>query len=264
VRMITDATGAVVARYDYLPFGELWPIMPPPTPDVRQFAGKERDSETGLDYFGARYYRAVSGRFVTVDPVLNIKAALADPQRWNRYAYAANNPQKFIDPDGRDPLLVTGGLGAAVFAVWKAYVNVQQGRPWYANVGVEASKGFVLGATLGLAAPALAGVEAITAGPIATTVTTAATKSSGDLGRIIGWGAGQSAADVMRTVRTTRELTAGRVLELAQQGVTRDWVEKQLGLYQKALEAGGSKLENNQLLPRIELMKTLLEKWPLQ
>src|SRR5262245_49388541 len=54
VRMITDTNGQVIARYDYLPFGEPW--TPPPNADVRQFAGKERDVETGLDYFGARHY----------------------------------------------------------------------------------------------------------------------------------------------------------------------------------------------------------------
>ena len=80
VRMTTDATGAVVARYDYAPFGEEWPQQPPtPNPDVRQYAGKERDAETGLDYL-ACYYRSSSGRFTTVDPALNIEAALTDPQ----------------------------------------------------------------------------------------------------------------------------------------------------------------------------------------
>lgn len=154
VRMVTDAVGQVV-RYDYLPFGELWGN--PPTPaDPREFAGKERDGETGFDYFGARYYASQTGRFTSVDPVLNMEAALTDPQRWNRYTYTLNNSLKFTDPDGRNPLLVSGGIGAAVYGAWKAYVNVQQGRPWYENVGFEASKGFLVGATLGLAAPALA------------------------------------------------------------------------------------------------------------
>ncbi|MEO8682345.1 MAG: RHS repeat-associated core domain-containing protein [Vicinamibacterales bacterium] len=101
VRMITDATGAVVGRYDYLPFGEPWPTTPPSPADVRQFAGKERDAETGLDYFGARYYRSSSGRFTTVDPSLDIQKALLDPQLWNRYSYVTNNPLQFRDPDGR-------------------------------------------------------------------------------------------------------------------------------------------------------------------
>lgn len=74
VRMTTDATGAVVARYDYAPFGEEWPQQPPtPNPDVRQYVGKERDAETGLDYFGARYYTSGHGRFTTVDPVLSAR-----------------------------------------------------------------------------------------------------------------------------------------------------------------------------------------------
>ena len=103
VRMVTDASGAVVARYDYTPFGTVWPTVPPnPSPDVRQFAGKERDNETDLDYFGARYYADQTGRFTTVDPVLDAQKALLDPQRWNRYAYARNNPFVFIDPDGAD------------------------------------------------------------------------------------------------------------------------------------------------------------------
>jgi hypothetical protein len=45
---------------------------------------EERDAESGFDYFGARYYASRLGRFTTVDPALNIEAALADPQRWNR------------------------------------------------------------------------------------------------------------------------------------------------------------------------------------
>jgi RHS repeat-associated protein len=65
----------------------LWEADPPAAVEVRQFAGKERDAETGLDDFGARYLRPESARFTTVDPVMNVEAALLDPQRWNRYSY---------------------------------------------------------------------------------------------------------------------------------------------------------------------------------
>jgi RHS repeat-associated protein len=99
VRMTTDGAGGSVTRYDYLPFGEPWPSA---GPDVRQFAGKERDSESGLNYFGARYYANQTARFTTVDPVLDRAAASADPQQWNRYAYVRNNPLRFVDPDGRE------------------------------------------------------------------------------------------------------------------------------------------------------------------
>ena len=165
VRMITSETGGLIGRYDYLPFGELVPIAPPAPSDPRQFAGKERDAETGLDYFGARYHRAQSGRFISVDPVLNLEAALIDPQRWNRYSYALNNPLRIVDPDGREPvtvttLAVTGGIGAVLYGSWNAFQNVRQGRSWYENIGVEASKGFLIGATLGLAAPAIASTTA--------------------------------------------------------------------------------------------------------
>lgn len=66
---------------------------------MQLFTAKERDSETGLDYFGARYYGSNMGRFTSPDPLLN-SGHPADPQSWNRYAYTRNNPLKFIDPTG--------------------------------------------------------------------------------------------------------------------------------------------------------------------
>ena len=113
VRVVTDHVGMVVRRHEIMPFGEEWTETPAPNPEVRLFTGKERDYETGLDYFGARYYRADIGRFTTVDPERNIAAALADPQRWNRYAYARNNPLRYIDPDGRRDLGCSFGVGVA-------------------------------------------------------------------------------------------------------------------------------------------------------
>ncbi len=96
VRAVTNQQGEVIRRHDFLPFGEeLQPTVPPP--DKPLFTGKERDAETGLDYFGARYQRAGVGRFTTVDPV---GGRLADPQTLNRYAYARNNPLRFVDPTG--------------------------------------------------------------------------------------------------------------------------------------------------------------------
>ncbi len=64
-----------------------------------EFTGKERDGETGLDYFGARYYAGVQGRFTGADPVMS-SARASDPQSWNRYAYARNNPLLYVDPTG--------------------------------------------------------------------------------------------------------------------------------------------------------------------
>lgn len=62
---------------------------------------KERDVETGLDYFGARYFASVQGRFTTVDP-FGGSGRPRSPQTWNRYAYVLNNPVKLVDPDGME------------------------------------------------------------------------------------------------------------------------------------------------------------------
>lgn len=65
-----------------------------------KFTGKERDAETGLDYFGARYYASNMGRFMSPDsPGF---AHLSNPQAWNLYSYTYNNPISSIDPDGHD------------------------------------------------------------------------------------------------------------------------------------------------------------------
>jgi len=70
-----------------------------------RYTGKERDTESGNDYFGARYYASSMGRFLSPDPTLR-SGHPADPQTWNRYVYGGNNPLKFIDPDGKEKQLV--------------------------------------------------------------------------------------------------------------------------------------------------------------
>jgi RHS repeat-associated protein len=111
-RMVFDQTGSLanMSRHDYLPFGEeLFAGTGARTPqqgygasdNVRQkFTLKERDNETGLDYFLARYYSSTQGRFTGVDPLM-ASAQASLPQSWNRYSYSFNNPLAFIDPDGR-------------------------------------------------------------------------------------------------------------------------------------------------------------------
>jgi RHS repeat-associated protein len=68
-------------------------------PSLQKFTGKERDAETGLDYFGARYLSSAQGRFITPDPAMK-SAFVLNPQTWNRYTYVMNNPLRFIDPHG--------------------------------------------------------------------------------------------------------------------------------------------------------------------
>lgn len=96
---MTDSTGKVVWKADYKPFGEEQSVTATTTNDKR-FIGKEKDEETGLSYFGARYQDAKAGRFISPDPVRAVdprtsktnEKLLADPQQLNTYAYALNNP----------------------------------------------------------------------------------------------------------------------------------------------------------------------------
>ena len=111
-RVVTGAGGAILSRHDYLPFGEEIGTAYGGRSSVsgytasladgpsQKFTGKERDAESGLDYFGARYFSGAGGRFTGVDPE-NAGADPADPQSWNGYAYARNNPLLYVDPDGR-------------------------------------------------------------------------------------------------------------------------------------------------------------------
>jgi RHS repeat-associated protein len=101
VRAITDATGAVVERHDFRPFGEDTQTLPAEGADPLRFIGEPRD-QTKLDLFGARYYSMFRGRFNTADPA-HADASLVSPQGWNAYAYARNNPFRFADPSGLTP-----------------------------------------------------------------------------------------------------------------------------------------------------------------
>jgi RHS repeat-associated protein len=95
VRVVFDATGNVLGRMDYEPFGrELFKGVFPIT---EHFGGQSVDGESGQGFFHARQYASRTGRFSRVDPIY---AGLFDPQRWNRYAYAGNNPIRFLDPFG--------------------------------------------------------------------------------------------------------------------------------------------------------------------
>jgi RHS repeat-associated protein len=71
-------------------------------PQNYKFTGKERDAESGLDYFGARYYGSNTGRFTSADPHGATLFHILDPQRLNMYSYVRNSPLRAVDPDGKD------------------------------------------------------------------------------------------------------------------------------------------------------------------
>jgi len=92
----TDESGQLISSAQYYPFGS--EVRPGATMDPHKFTGKELDDEIGLYYFGARYYDAHMGRFISVDPVAGRNN---DPLSWNRYAYGRDNPLRFLDPSGK-------------------------------------------------------------------------------------------------------------------------------------------------------------------
>jgi len=92
---LTDANGEVYQHLEYLPFGETL-VEEHYNSDRNPYLynGKELDEETGLYYYGARYYDAQLGRWHVVDPKFESYKSLSP------YNYVANNPLKFIDPEG--------------------------------------------------------------------------------------------------------------------------------------------------------------------
>ncbi|HEX8153563.1 MAG TPA: RHS repeat-associated core domain-containing protein, partial [Thermoanaerobaculia bacterium] len=77
-----------------------------------------------LDYMHARYYSPTLGRFLSVDPTLDVQTALRVPQTWNRYAYGRNNPTRFTDPDGKVAIADGVVIGAVVgVVILTAYVQ---------------------------------------------------------------------------------------------------------------------------------------------
>ncbi len=137
--MITDAYGAVYQHLEYFPYGESWieegGSYGGNTPGYK-FTGKELDPETGLYYFGARYYDPVLSKWVSADsylgkylPVGNTDrrklpglGGIFNPINLSIYTYTHNNPIKFFDPDGNDVYLIiwathNGRIGHAGIAV---------------------------------------------------------------------------------------------------------------------------------------------------
>jgi RHS repeat-associated protein len=105
-RAEVSAAGCL-STYSSLPFGDdLTPTGNCPDASEQHFTGKERDAESGLDYFDARYYASSMGRFMSPDwsakedPVPYAK--LGNPQTLNLYSYVLNNPLSLIDDDGHE------------------------------------------------------------------------------------------------------------------------------------------------------------------
>ncbi|MEU8758796.1 polymorphic toxin-type HINT domain-containing protein [Streptomyces sp. NPDC048659] len=91
-----DASSSAVTRRKYTPFGEVRGTVPSVWPGKKGFVGGEIDESTGLVHLGAREYDPATGRFLSVDPVVDYN----EPKQMNPYAYGNNSPVTYADPSG--------------------------------------------------------------------------------------------------------------------------------------------------------------------
>ncbi len=137
--LATDALGNLLWKENHRPYGERL-SSPAGGGNAIGYAGRPFDPGTGLSYMGARYYDPGLGRFMGVD------AAPADPgsvHGFNRYAYANNNPYRYVDPDGHSPVDV-------VFLVWDLG---KLGMAVYSGTGIGAAAADVALSAVGVLSP---------------------------------------------------------------------------------------------------------------
>jgi RHS repeat-associated protein len=155
-RMQTNSAGQPELDCQSLPFGDQLYCFPDPgapgddpSEDATgsltgiHFTGKERDAESGNDYFGARYYASSMGRFMSPDwssdPDTIPYAVFENPQSLNLYAYVNNNPLTFTDPDGHDCVVQTRTSDTT------ETVSVSSGNCDNVNVGDGQTKNYIAG-----------------------------------------------------------------------------------------------------------------------
>ena len=123
-RAVTDSA-TILESYDFDPWGVLMPGRTLGSGTKEGFTGKERDPETGLDYFGARYNMPAVARFAAVDP------QAAQFPEWAAYNYTLDNPMILTDPDGECPVPLSNCAG-------RGGVDVAAGFTPFVSTGVDA------------------------------------------------------------------------------------------------------------------------------
>jgi RHS repeat-associated protein len=127
--LITNESGDIVEETFYLPYGE---IIEGGAESRYLFTGKEKDTETGLSYYGARYYNSYIMQFIQPDSII---PDVYDPQQLNRYSYARDNPYKYTDPSGN---YIESALDIG-FISWDISEISQDPTNWinYASLGLD-------------------------------------------------------------------------------------------------------------------------------
>ena len=141
---MTDASGAVIeTTQEYEPYGQQ---LVPAVQDGPGYTGHVQDAATGLVYMQQRYYDPAIGRFLSVDPV----TALSDPVgMFNRYKYAANNPYRFTDPDGRQERAYGAAVGLMLRDKPEAMRVWEGGEAAATTEGSGAEQGAAMGEAVG-------------------------------------------------------------------------------------------------------------------
>jgi RHS repeat-associated protein len=135
--MVTSATGACEQDIEYFPYGGVITDHCPNVAQHYKFTGKERDTESGLDNFGARYNDSSVGRWMSPDAINVTDERLVNPANTlNKYIYGGNNPLKYIDPDGRD-ITVFYDSGAPAGHIMISAYNQQTGDFAFMSVGPQ-------------------------------------------------------------------------------------------------------------------------------
>lgn len=162
-QVATNASGQIIWRESYFPYGERIVLDPASIANKVWFTGRHQDDQTELLYMGARYYDPVLGRFLTVDPELFDQQNI---HSFNRYAYANNNPYRFVDSSGRYAEEIVGAFSLALS------IQAFKHDPSLANGGILAAD-IILTAIPGI--PAFAGAAVHGSGAILSTTTKGAT-----------------------------------------------------------------------------------------
>jgi len=120
-QVMSTNSGALTQHYEYTAYGNTrYTFSTNAFPLSRRYTSQVLDEDTGLYYYGSRYYDPVLGRFVQPDTIIPNRF---DPQAYDRYAYARDNPMRYVDPSGHAPSQWADAMQPAIDSYYGGYVS---------------------------------------------------------------------------------------------------------------------------------------------